>query len=189
MKVELIITIIIAIGGWGFGLYQMFKNRQWQQNDLLANRKYDIYCSFMKKLDEISNSIRHNPNMIYGFSNELIQSILKGNEEEVNNALVKFNQRIVDFVKTSTEPLMIINQEINPLLLVSSDALSQKLLRLKELNTDFNNEMQNCLSIISAKDPNSYKVLETVGHDQRWTEFQNLNQEIIELMRKEINIH
>ena len=75
MSVELIITIIIAIGGWGFGLYQMFKNRRWQQKDLLANRRYEAYSSFMKKLEEINKSMRNNPNMIYGFSNELIQTI------------------------------------------------------------------------------------------------------------------
>lgn len=188
MSVELIITIIIAIGGWGFGLYQMFKNRRWQQKDLLANRRYEAYSSFMKKLEEINKSMRNNPNMIYGFSNELIQTILKGNEDDMNNALLKFNQKLIDFVKTSTEPLMIINQEISPLLLISSDNLSKKLLRLKDLNIDFNNEMQNCLSVISAKDPNSFKILETMGHDTRWAEFQELNNEIITLMRKEINI-
>ena len=106
----------------------------------------------------------------------------------MNNALLKFNQKLIDFVKTSTEPLMIINQEISPLLLISSDNLSKKLLRLKDLNIDFNNEMQNCLSVISAKDPNSFKKLETMGHDTRWAEFQELNNEIITLMRKEINI-
>jgi hypothetical protein len=48
--------------------------------------------------------------------------------------------------------------------------------------------MRNCLSVISAKDPNSFKKLETMGHDTRWAEFQELNNEIITLMRKEINI-
>lgn len=188
MGIQLIITIIIAIGGWGFGLYQMFKNRRWQQKDLLANRRYEAYSSFMKKLEEINKSIRNNPNMIYGFSNELIQTILNGNKDDMNNALLMFNQKIIDFVRTSTEPLMIINQEISSLLLISSDALSKKLLRLKDLNIDFNNEMRNYLSVISAKDPNSFKILETMGHDIRWAEFQELNNEIITLMRKEINI-
>ena len=127
--------------------------------------------------------------MIYGFSNELIQTMIKGNEDDMNNALLKFNQKIIDFVRTSTEPLMILNQEISSLLLISSDALSKKLLRLKELNIDFNNEMQNCLSVISVKDPNSFKIFETMGHDTRWKEFQELNNEIITLMRKEININ
>lgn len=188
MDATLTITIIIAFGGWGFGLYQMLQNRQWQRKDLLANRRYEAYSSFMKKLEEINKSIRNNPNMVYGFSNELIQTILKGNEDDMNNALLEFNQKIIDFARTSTEPLMIINQEISSLLLISSDTLSKKLLRLKDLSIDFNNEMQNSLSVISAKDPNSFKIFETMGHDKRWGEFQELNNEIITLMRKEIII-
>ena len=63
-----------------------------------------------------------------------------------------------------------------------------KLIKLKELNTDFYDEMQICLSKISAKDTNSLKVFETMGHDQRWKEFCNLHEEIMSLMRQEINV-
>ena len=189
MDIQLIITIIIAIGGWGFGLYQMFKNRRWQQKDLLANRRYEEYNRFMKKLEQVNESVRKNPNLIYGMSNDFLSVVLNGNAEEINTALLKYNQEILDFVKTSTEPLWIINQEISPLLLIASDDLSILLSRLKELIEDFNAEMQNCLSKVSANDSNSFKALETIGHDERWREFKSLNDTIIQLMRKEININ
>ena len=83
---------------------------------------------------------------------------------------------------------MIINQEINPLLLVASDDLRKRLNRLKELISDFNNEMQNCLSSINTKDSDSFKQLRTIGYDNRWKEFQVLNDEILVIMRKEINV-
>lgn len=188
MNTDQIITSILALGGWAFGFYQMYKNRKWQEKDLLINRKYDAYSSFMKKLDEINNSIRNNPNMIYGISNDLMQSILNGDVDEMEDALLKFNQKLIDFVKTSTDPLRIINQEISSLLLISSESLKIKLIKLKELNTDFYDEMQICLSKISAKDTNSLKVFETMGHDQRWKEFCNLHEEIMSLMRQEINV-
>lgn len=188
MKVELIITIIIAIGGWGFGLYQMFKNRRWQQKDLLANRRYEEYNRFMRKLEQVNESVRKNPNLIYGMSNDFLSVVLNGNAEEINTALLKYNQEILDFVKKSTEPLWIINQEISPLLLIASDDLSKLLSRLKELIEDFNAEMQNCLSKVSTNDSNSFKAFETIGHDERWKEFKTLNDDILQLMRKEINI-
>ena len=188
MKFELFVTIVIAIGGWAFGAYQMFKNRRWQQKDLLANRRYEEYNRFMRKLEQVNESIRKNPNLIYGMTNGFLKVVLKGNEEEINTALLRYNQEILDFVKTSTEPLWIINQEISPLLLIASDDLSKLLSRLKELIEDFNNEMQNCLSKVIANDSNSFKMFETIGHDERWKEFKTLNDNIIQLMRKEINI-
>lgn len=189
MKVELIITIIIAIGGWGFGLYQMYKNRRWQQKDLLAHRRYEEYNRFMRKLEQVNESVRKNPNLIYGMSNDFLSVVLNGNAEDINTALLKYNQEILDFVKTSTEPLWIINQEISPLLLIASDDLLKLLSRLKKLIEDFNGEMQNCLSKVSANDSNSFKAFDTLGHDERWREFKTLNDDIIQLMRKEINFN
>lgn len=188
MTPELVITIIIAFGGWGLAIYQMIKNRNWQKKDLLANRRYDAYSSFMKKLEEINESIRNNPNMIYGVTNDFMRTILNSAPENIDDAVLQYNQKLLDFVKTSTQPLLIINQEINPLLLIASDELKGKLNCLKTIIVDFNNEMQNCLSKINVKDSNSFKVLETVGHDKRWKQFQTLNDEILTLMREEINL-
>lgn len=188
MEIDLTITIIIAVGGWAFGIYQMFKNRQWGKKDLLANRRYEEYSRFMRKLEQINESVRKDPNLIFGVSNDFIATLLEGDEESMEKALLTYNQRIIDYIRTSTEPLLIINQEINPLLLIASDDLSRLLSRYKELINDFNNEMQNCLSKLSAKNSNSFKVLETIGHNERWKEFSTINDDILQLMRKEINV-
>ncbi|MCR4857658.1 MAG: hypothetical protein K5890_05615 [Bacteroidales bacterium] len=94
--------------------------------------------------------------------------LLDGDAEKMDEALLRFNQKLLDYVKKSTEPLLIINQEINPLLLVASDDLRKRLNRLKELISDFNNEMQNCLSSINTKDSDSFKQLGTIGYENRW---------------------
>lgn len=188
MNIGLIVSILIAIGGWGVALYQMKKNREWQKKDLLANRRFDAYSGFMKKLEEINESLRNNPNTIYGVSNELMTVLLDGDAEKMDEALLRFNQKLLDYVKISTESLLIINQEINPLLLVASDELREKLNQLKRLISDFNNEMQNCLSRVNVKDSSSFKQLETIGHENRWKEFQVLNDEVLVIMRKEINL-
>lgn len=185
---DMVVTIIIAIVGWAFAFYQMIKNRNWQKKDMLANRRYEAYQTFMKKLDEITGTIRNNPKAIYGVPKDLMTTLIEGDDNVINEALVEFNQKLVEYVKESVQPLIIINQEINPLLLIASDELMLKLNRLKALIEDFYNEVQNCLSAINSKDGNSFKVLETIGHNERWREFQTLNDEIIKLMRKEINV-
>ena len=53
---------------------------------------------------------------------------------------------------------------------------------------DLYNETINCLSMISLKDPKSFKALETVGYDNRMLEYKELYEEIVQLMRKEINV-
>ena len=52
----------------------------------------------------------------------------------------------------------------------------------------YNNEIQNCLSMVSTKDSSSFTQLSTVGHDIRWEDYQRLYEEIVQLMRKELNI-
>ena len=186
MRIDLILTITIAIGGWVLAIFQTIKNRKWQQKDVLVSRRYDAYCTFMKKLDEISGTVRNNPNAIYGAPKDLMASLITGND--IDEAILQFNQKLIDYVKESVQPILIIKQEINPLLLIASDKLRLKLTRLKTLIEDYYNEVQNCLSVINAKDGNSFKVLETIGHNERWKEFQNINDEILSLMREEINV-
>ena len=108
--------------------------------------------------------------------------------ENLSEALMQYNQSLIDMVKESTKPLLMINQEVNALTLIASEELREKLKCLKELVTDLNNEMQNCLSVVSAKDSNSFKYFETIGHNKRWVEYQKLYDEIVKLMRKEINV-
>jgi len=83
---------------------------------------------------------------------------------------------------------LIIKQELNALFLIASSELLTKLDELKDLITDFNDEAQNCLSRINVKDGNSFQVLNTLGQTARWQRFKELNEEIISLMRKEIDI-
>lgn len=59
---------------------------------------------------------------------------------------------------------------------------------MRALVDDLNNEMQNCLSIISAKDPESFKAMETIGYNNRLLEYEGLYEEIVQLMRKELGV-
>ncbi|NLW31952.1 MAG: hypothetical protein GXY77_10905 [Fibrobacter sp.] len=84
---------------------------------------------------------------------------------------------------------MILNQELNALLIVCSDNLIGKLEELKQLTTDFNNEMRNALQLASPIDPNSIaQQFSDLGHNIRWQRFNSLNDEIIHQMRQELGI-
>lgn len=188
METGLIVTIVLAVAGWAWGVYQFVQKRRWQKKDQLLVWRYEAYNRFMNKLDELNGSMRTNPNLIFGDTASFFKIILGGSTEEINDALIKYNQSLIDMVKEATEPLLIINQEVNSLSLIASEELKEKLKYLKELMVDFNNEMQNCLSMVSAKDPSSFKAFETLGYNKRWFEYQGLYEEIVEMMRKELGV-
>ena len=188
MTIEIIITCIVAAVGWIWAIIQFIVNRRWKKRDILSDRRYEAYSNFMRKLDDINTSLRNNPNLIFGDVSKLLKIVSGNSSEEINEALVEYNKSLINMVKMATEPLLVINQEVNNLLLISSDELREKLTAMKSIVDDYNNEIQNCLSMVSAKDSSSFTQLSTVGHDIRWEDYQRLYEEIVQLMRKELNI-
>lgn len=182
------ITLVIAIVGWIIAILQTRKNHKLQRKLALQNHRYEAYSAFMRKLDEISKSIRNDPRMIFGITNDCLQGILTAQtEDERNEHLCKFNQKLIDFVKISCEPLAIIRQEINPLRIIASEKVIFKLNELDLLIVEFNNAMQACLSLINSCDLNSLETAMTdFSHIERWNRFTSMNEEIIALMREEI---
>lgn len=188
MEPGLIVTIIVAVAGWAWGWYQFFKKRSWQKKDKVSDRRYEAYKNFMKKLDAVNESIRMNPNLIFGEMGSLLKVLLDEDLEDKRSALENFLQSLMDMVKEATKPLLIISQEINELTLIASDELLKKLSDMRGLVDDLNNEMTNCLSIVSAKDPESFKAMETIGYNRRLSEYEELYEEIVQLMRKELDV-
>ena len=189
MELKDILLIMIAVLGWTWGVIQYFINRRNQRKDKESDRKYLAYSKYMTKADEVMNSIRTDPNMVYGITTDFLKTILNENDEKrINEALVEFNENLLGFTKKASEPLLILRQELNSLRLICSDQLELKIAEFNELATDYNNEFQNVLGSISATRPNEMaEQLETIGHDDRWKRFESLNKEIIDLMRQEIS--
>lgn len=185
-KKDILLTII-AFLGWSWGIIQFIINRRLNKKDKKADRKYEAYSDYMKKADEIMSNVRNDPKMLYGFSTEFMTIALRGNEDKTNKALIKFNNELIDFVRRSTEPIMILKQELNALRLIASNELSSKIEEFGLLANDFNTETQKTLNNISGN--NSEKMiseLKTLSQNSRWMRFESLNEEIIQLMRKEI---
>lgn len=183
------ITSAIALFGWKFGIIQFVAKRKWQKKDFLREKRVQAYQKYMNKIDEIGNSMKMNPlSETFVTLNDFIPSLLNGEPNEFDQALIKFNTRLIENIKQSLIPLTVVNQELNEIRLIASDELVEKIEELRNLTNDLSNEMQNCLNRINTKDPNSFAELKTIGTDQRKARFSKLNEEIFKLMRKEINI-
>ncbi|KAF5081748.1 hypothetical protein DSECCO2_107190 [anaerobic digester metagenome] len=187
MELKDIILIVLAFLGWSWGIIQYFINCKLQREEKITDRRFDVYSGYMKKADELMNNIRTDPNMIYGIATDFYKQILTGDEDQINDALIKFNEKLQEFVKKASEPLMILRQELSTLLLVCSKELRPMIEQYRFLATDFNNEFQNVLSTISTNDAQKMQEkLTTMGHDTRWRQFETLNEDILQLMRKEL---
>lgn len=185
MSIELIITIIIAVVGWIIALIEMRKNRNWQKKDAIANRRYEAYSRYLAKIDEISGQMKKAPQEIIGkMQTELFSSMLK--DDNMDEALIKFNKQLADYISSSVEPMSIMKQEISSLKLVASPKMLVLLNELQALTEDLYNDFQNCLSKLNPSDAESYKALETIGKDKRYERFVPLDAEIKKLMREEI---
>ena len=179
----LTVTLISILGN----IIQFFILRKTHKKDILIERKYIAYSNYMKKVDDIMYNIRKDPNEIIKSFFEFIKQISSIDSEDTNEQLIKFNEKLFEYVKTATEPLLVMRHELNTLMLICSIELKKDINKLIELVIDFNNEMQKCLSIISKKDTSSIiHELQTLEHNERWKQFQTLSDEILEKMRDEI---
>lgn len=191
METKDIILVTLGLLGWIWAVIQFILTRRNQKRDKALEKRFDVYANFMNKADEISLNMRSDPKMIYGITTEFYAKLISGNEEEMNKALVDFNSELIEFIRKSVQPLMIINQELNRLKLVCSDSLLPKIDEYKRLANDFNNETQIVLNNISLKNDIDLtaKQLENLGHNTRAVLLDELWKEIESLMRNEIGYY
>ncbi|MBC7848004.1 MAG: hypothetical protein H7Y10_16095 [Flavobacterium sp.] len=185
--------LIIGLGllGWIWGIVQFRLNRKYQKSDTAIEKRFDVYSNFMNQMDEMSLSMRNDPKMIYGIGNEFMSEIVTGDENRINNALLKFNADLLETTKRSLQPMMIINQELNKLKLVASDKLLPKINEYKSIVNDFTEDFQSVLNRMSGSNSLEQNVteLQSIGQIERSEKMTKLWQEIELLMRNEIDYY
>lgn len=191
MEVKDYITIGIAIFGWTLAIIQFIISRKHQKHDKILEKRFEVYSNFMNKMDEMNNKMRTDPKMIFGTSSELMATLLSGEEEDMNNALVNFNTELVNMTKKSVEPLLIVNQELNKLKMVCSNEMLPKIEEYKKLTTDYSDEFQIVLNKLSSnKDIEiTAKELGNIGHQDRNVRLMTLWKEIETMMRDELGYY
>ncbi|MTK51856.1 hypothetical protein [Paludibacter sp.] len=191
MEIKDYITIGIAILGWTWAIIQFIISRKHQKYDKILEKRFEVYSNFMNKMDEMNNKMRTDPKMIFGTSSELMATLLSGEEEDRNNALVKFNTELVNMTKKSVEPLLIVNQELNKLKMVCSNEMLPKIEEYKKLTTDYSDEFRIVLNKLSSnKDIEiTAKELGNIGHQDRNVRLMTLWKEIETMMRDELGYY
>ena len=74
MEKKDLFLLLLGFCGWGCGVIQFIINRRNQKRDKLSDRRYEAYSAYMKKYDELMNGVRTDPNMIFGFTSEFVQT-------------------------------------------------------------------------------------------------------------------
>lgn len=184
---------IIGLGivGWIWAIIQFLLNRKYQKADKAIDKRFEVYSNFMNQMDQMSMNMRKNPNTTYGISTEFMAEMLTGDEGRINNALLKFNQNLIETTKESVQPMIMINSELNKLRLVASEKLLPKINEYKTIVNDYANEVQLVLNSLSTKNDLEFnaKQLQSIGHEERGKRMTELSREIEILMRDEIDYY
>jgi hypothetical protein len=193
IHVEINDYFIIGLGilGWIWGIIQFILNRKHQKADKAIDKRFEVYSNFMNQMDEMSLNMRKDPNATYGISTEFMSEMLTYDEDRINNALLKFNENLLETTKKSLQPMMIVNSELNKLKLVASEKLLPKITEYKTLVNDYTNEFQAVLNNLSNSKDLEYTAqqLQSIGHEERGKKMVELWQEIESLMRDEIDYY
>lgn len=184
---------IIGLGllGWIWAIVQFKLNRKYQKSDKALDKRFEVYSNFMNKVDEINMSMRTDPKMIYGLQTDLINEILSQDEERTNNALLKFNQDLLEITKSSLQPMMIVNQELNKLKLVASENLLPKIIEYKTITDDYTNEFQAILGQLTLSNDleHTAELWQSIEHEKRGKRMGELWRTIEAMMRDEIDYY
>ena len=180
-----ILIAISAILGWLFAVFQFIMNKK----DRKQNRKFETYSGYMAKVDKIMHNISNAPQKLLELNIDFLKTIINntGDENIINESLIQYNEKIKDFILNATEPLMILRQELNQLKLICSNEILVKINEMNKLALDYNNAVQKSLGASIPNNINStVSELQVLTQDERWHSFENLNNEILNIMRKEI---
>ncbi len=184
---------IIGLGilGWIWGIIQFRLNRKYQKADKAIDKRFEVYSNFMNQMDEMSLNMRTDPNATYGISTEFMSEVVTGDEDRINNALIKFNEKLLETTRNSLQPMMIVNSELNKLKLVASQKLLPKITEYKTLVNDYTSEFQTVLNKLSNSNDLEYTAqqLQSIGYEERGKRMGELWLEIESLMRDEIDYY
>lgn len=191
MNLEVSHWILIAttISGYAFALIQYFLKRKQAKKSLIAERKYIAYSNVLKKFDEVNKNIRINSAELLQSSADVFTKIISSNsQDEMNSALIQFNKKLNEQTTKAFQPLTILKEEQYSLKLLYSDKLKAKIEEYISIADRLFSKYNSLLSNLSIENAESIKEkFDPAKEDNDWQDVQNLVEEIIQIMRDEIN--
>ena len=187
MEVGLIITVLIALIGWGIAIWQMYLNHKWQKRDALIQRKYEIYSRFMVKVDEAYNEFMKSPDIITGnIMSDFLTASMDGDKEEIHNAIANVNRGLIDFVWNSIKPMQTLNSEMSAVRLIASEELLLLVDELQELIMAALPKLEDGMSRLDINDAESFNMILQLREVKPFDKIEILKEKIESQMRKEI---
>lgn len=185
--IDLLVTIIVGILGWIWGIIQTRRLHRTEKQNLIAERRYQAYNSFLLAMSSFNEEMRKDPTKRIVEQLNVFFKRIYANPNDAMQASMDFTTEMLNYLEDATRPLAAISLEIDKLQLVASDSLWKKLSQLKELALDLNTECQQILESISPKDSeDAQKKLNSIGQLERMKSLTALSQEIIKEMKAEI---
>jgi len=191
MEIKDYFIIGIAVIGWLWGVIQYVINRKLHKKDIILEKRYEVYSSFMHKMDEIALSMREAPMNILSKFNEFAAVLVKGDDKEMDDVLISFNSELLKFIEASIKPMHIINHEINKLKLIASKNLLDKIERYKQFINVYVDNINAAMQVVSnSKDIEKTAIaLENVNKQEDYMGIIDLWKDIESLMRDEIGYY
>lgn len=183
MSTELIITIIIAVVGWGIAIWQIVANRM----DNFKQRKLEAYKTFLVSLSTVCVKIEqsHEPTTDDSFFNHTCMELI-GNQEERNQSLVELNTCIANFVRERVDILRTFKAEISSLRLIASEEVLSLTTTLQELGDIICGEYEQELCRTHKEGVNTYNKLVAILNNGKRQQYLQLKDSIESQMRKEL---
>lgn len=188
MSTELIITIIIAVVGWGIAIWQTAINLKRNKEEAIRQRKFEAYNRFMVKCDNVFAKIRKTPQEVIG---EMVVDSVKAlaNREATSEqvAEVVIGKGLVKMLKDITEPMFEVNTELSSLKLVASKEMLAMIEELQDLSKGLYQDFDILISQLTDKNGQEVlNMLEEHSGKSRAQRCAELEDAILKLMRKEL---
>lgn len=189
MEIGLIITIVLAIAGWGVAFWQMCLNRKWQKKDKLSDRRYEVYSQCLKRFDEISTNVQHtSEDLVRNKLSEFAIAVLEAGTD-IESLTCDFQGYMIDYMLNAVNPVVVMQRELSALKLVASKELLVIIEEMLSLATILYQESIALISkLIRTNDLAMWQTVDITNinvHSKRFEELQNM---LLCQMRKEIEV-
>lgn len=182
-----IILASIALLGWAWAVAQFFLNRRLQIKDKTLDRRYQAYAGYLRKSEEMHQSLRMSSIACLGESHDILTKVVSLKTMSEPEAALALNEVFQVAIRKATEPLQFLSAEIASLKLVCSPKLMQQFEENQRLSLALHLELMSWLPKI---DTAEFETLESMVvslyQDPRWKRMAELDQEMILLMRTEM---
>lgn len=189
-----VITILIAVVGWGIAIIQAVKNRDLQKSIEQKKMRHEAYRAFVKEMDAVSQEISIMPvKSVMLTMSKCMSDLVAIDDKAPNHAelearcISKMYEETWQVIEGIIKPLKHISQAISALEMDATDELMPMLVELKNVVMYIDDDWQKALEAAPQNNDGLQQLAELARSDM-WARYQKLYNQILQQMRKECAI-